>query len=120
MSIPDQAYRALPLLIEVAENPHMVVHGRYAGKITYKDLAQLIGGSTRHMGKVCCYIRDEITRPRNLPYLNSLVVNVKTRYPTEIDTGDTPEKAKHKFPQRSQAVYAYNKWQSLIKELGMA
>jgi hypothetical protein len=118
MSIRDQALRALPILVEIAENPQRVVHGRNAGKITYGDLAPLIGGSPRSMGKVCGYIRDNITRPRELPYLNSLVVNAKG-YPTEIDYGDKPEDAKRKFPQHSQAVYAFKEWRPLLRKLGL-
>jgi alkylated DNA nucleotide flippase Atl1 len=118
MSIPDQAHRAVPILVEIAENPQTVVYGRYAGKITYGDLAKLVGGSPRSMGEVCGYIRDKITKPHKLPYLNSLVVNAKG-YPTEIDYGDTPEDAKRNFPQRSQAVYAYKEWRPLMRKLSL-
>jgi len=111
--IMDKAFEALPILIEIAQEKDRIVHGRLSGKITYGDLARLIDYNPRCMGRVCGFIRDEITNPQNLPLLNCIVVNGKTKFPTEIESGDTVEMAKKKFPSFSKAVYSHQKWNSL-------
>jgi hypothetical protein len=68
------------------------------------------------MGSVCGYIRDVFTIPHDIPYLNCLVVNARSGFPTEIETGDNAEEAKRKFQNMSQAVYAYENWRDLLKK----
>lgn len=115
----EKARLALPILVEIVQNPHTRIHGKLKGKITYGDLGKMINVIPLKVGNVCGYIRDEITKPRDLPYINCLVVNSKTELPTEIDTGDSPEEAKLKFPSYSSAVYEYPQWDQLLRELDL-
>jgi len=59
---------------------------RYASEmrtVTYGEVADGVGLAASGMGFPLGYIRDQICRPRNLPWLSAIAVNATTRRPGE-------------------------------------
>ena len=105
----------MPILVDVAQKPDIALHGKYPGRITYGQLGERIDVFPANVGSVCGHIRDEITIPLGLPFINCLVVNAQTGYPAEIEPGDTRQEAKHKFAEFNKRVYEYERWDELLE-----
>lgn len=100
--------------------PHLVHHAQIKEPLTYKQLGEKIDRHYRNaVPNLLGYIRDEICRKNDLPMLNVIVINNKTKLP-----GDSflPEGTKHlskkeyreRYEKIRDAVFAYDKWDDLL------
>lgn len=104
--------------------PHLVFAAKTRKTPTYSELAEKIGIYHRVMNHVLGYIRDEIIVPKDLPYINAIVVNNTTNLPGEswLPEGTShlsPEEYRHEYEKFRDQVFAYMGWDDLLKELGL-
>lgn len=105
--------------------PHLVHQAQLGEEIEYKRLAEISGlPHHRPLNNVLGYIRDEICLPRNLPRINSIVVNKDTHEPGEsfLETGTdnlSPEEYSRRFREERDKAILFNGWDELLKELNL-
>lgn len=111
----ERALRALPILVDRAQQ-----HRR----VTYKELAAKIGTHPQHLGRLLRYIRDEICEPRGIPLISAIVVRTRSRLPGR---GFLTEGADHltvaEYRQAAQRcwdqVFEYPGWADVLEQLGL-
>ncbi len=113
--IIDNANLALPYLVYSAQKRET---------ITYKELADKIARHHRILPHVLGYIRDEICQKQKLPLLNAIVVNKNTKMPGESFLPDgtdslTKIEYRNKFEELRDEVFTFDRWDALLKELGL-
>ncbi len=111
----DNAYRALP---------HLVYYAHLEETITYGELGRRIGIHHRPVRFLLGYIRDEICLKRDLPLLNVIVVKQDTGLPGEsfLPEGTshlTDEEYRRMFEELRDQVFAYARWDALLRDLGL-
>lgn len=105
--------------------PHLVHQAQLGEEIEYKKLAEISGlPHHRPLNNVLGYIRDEICLPRNLPRINSIVVNKDTHEPgesfLEMGTNDlSREEYSRRFREERDKAILFTGWDDLLKELGL-
>jgi hypothetical protein len=104
--------------------PHLVHCAKHRRTITYGELATRIGTHHRPVRYVLGYIRDHICITRDVPLINSLVVNQDTGMPGEswLPGGTAhldPEEQKYKFEVFRDDVFAFDAWDQLLSDLGL-
>ena len=112
----DNAHRALPYLVRCAQ---------MRKTITYGDLAAKIGRHHRGAAFWLRYIRDEICTPKGLPFLTAIVISKNTGLPgpgwlPEGTTGLSPQENRERYEVYRDQVFACDKWDALLKELGLS
>ncbi len=93
--------------------------------LTYKELTDYVGCHHRVAGHILGYIRDEICTPRNLPFINAIVIRQDTQEPGD---GWLPEGTSHLSKQEYKEQYelfrdrafAFPGWNDLLKELSLS
>jgi hypothetical protein len=105
--------------------PHLVHQAQLGEEIEYKQLAAISGlPHHRPLNNVLGYIRDEICLPRNLPRINSIVVNKDTHEPGEsfLETGTddlSREEYSRRFREERDRAILFNGWDELLNELNL-
>jgi len=105
--------------------PHLVHQAEMGEVITYGELARISNlPHQRPLNRVLGYIRDEICLPRELPRINSIVVNKDTHEPGEsfLETGTddlTREEYSRRFREERDRAILFTGWDNLLKELGL-
>ena len=104
--------------------PYLVYYAQKRETITYKELADKIAKHHRIMPHVLGHIRDEICRKQKLPLLNAIVVNKNTKMPGEsfLPEGTnslTKIEYRNKFEELRDEVFTFDRWDAVLKELGM-
>lgn len=100
--------------------PHLVHHAQMGKTLTYKQLGEKIDRHYRNaVPNLLGYIRDEICLKHDLPMLNAIVINNKTKLPGEsFISGGTKHLSKKEYRERYEEikddVFAYDKWDDLI------
>lgn len=103
--------------------PHLIFAAKQGRLLTYGELGAKIGIHQRVVPRVLGYIRDEITIPRDLPYLNAIVVNRDTGIPGESWLPEGTSHLSHdeyvrEFRNYRDKVFAYGiGWDRLLGEL---
>ena len=114
--ISDYSMRALPFLIHKAQQRET---------LTYKELTDYVGCHHRVAGHILGYIRDDICTPRNLPFINAIVIRQDTLEPGD---GWLPEGTSHLSKQEYKEQYelfrdrafAFPGWNDLLKDLSLS
>lgn len=114
--IAVKAYRATRYLVHAAQRRELM---------TYPEFCKRVGVSSREIGAIARYIRDEFCLPRQLPPLHLLIVKSLSVAPP---SGSFRNGAEHMSKtQRSAAfknarrrVYRYRHWDALLNELEIA
>lgn len=114
--IIDYSRRALPFLIHCAQQRRT---------LTYKELAERAGCHHRVAAHILGYVRDEICAPRNLPYINAIVIRQDTGLPGDAwlpeGTGHlNDQEYREQFEQFRDRVFAFSGWDALLKELSLS
>lgn len=113
--IAVKAYRAARYLVHAAQQRELM---------TYPEFCRPVGVSSREIGAIASYIRDEFCLPHQLPPLHLLIVKSLVAPPV----GSFRNGAEHMSKtQRSGAfeiarrrVYRYRHWDALLNELEIA
>jgi hypothetical protein len=113
--IKEYGYRLLPYLVQAAKTMKTP---------TYGELANKIGIHHRVMNRILGYIRDDICIQRGLPLISCIVVSQANGLPGDdwLPQGTShlnSEEYKLEFERFRDQVFAYNGWDSLLKELDM-
>jgi hypothetical protein len=110
--------------IEIAKLalPHLVDAAQKRETLTYGGLGQRIRRHHRTLSYPLGYIRDEICRRRDLPWISAIVVNGNTGLPgddflPEGTANLTPAEYREKFEGLRDSVFRYSNWGVLLKEL---
>ena len=111
-----KAYRAMRYLVYAAQHQQLV---------TYAEFCKRVGVSSREIGPVASYIRDEFCLPRNLPLLNLLIVKTQDEPPpTSFFVNHSLHMSKTErateFRKALRKVYRYQDWDALLTELEIA
>lgn len=114
--IIEYSRRALPFLIYCAQQRRT---------LTYKELAEHAGCHHRVVAHILGYIRDEICAPRDLPYINAIVIRQDTGLPGDAwlpeGTGHlSDQEYREQFEQFRDRVFAFSGWNALLKELSLS
>ncbi len=101
--------------------PHLIWYAKMRMTVTYKELANKVGVHHRTIPWLLGNIRDTICKPRNLPLINSIVVNKKTKEPGHnyLPEGTDPEENKRELESLQAQVFEYTTWDDLLLELGI-
>ncbi|MGB8227429.1 MAG: hypothetical protein WCE45_11290, partial [Sedimentisphaerales bacterium] len=104
--------------------PYLVHYAQLRKTVTYKEISGKIGVHHRPSRCFLEYIRDQICIPKKLPLINAIVVNGTTRLPGKsfLPQGTnslSKEEYKQKFEDLRDEIFAYKKWDLLLKELGL-
>jgi hypothetical protein len=106
--------------------PQLVHYAQMGKEIEYKQLAAISGlPHHRPLNNVLGFIRDEICLPRNLPRINSIVVNKTTHEPGEsfLENGTsnlTAEEYTARFREEWDKAILFTGWNDLLNELGLS
>jgi hypothetical protein len=116
-----------PLAIETADKilPFLVYLAQRGETTTYGKLAEMTGHQPLYFTNPLGYIRDEICKPRGLPLLSVLVVNKSKGVPGDSFLPEgrgnlTEQEFREAFYKYRDQVFAYQGWDALLKELGLA
>ena len=109
----DNARKALPYLVYFAQNGETTV---------IAELAALIGVAHQYVPRALIYLRDEICRMRELPEISVLVLRSVTMKPGLYFTGGGAKYLnsaafEHAFEDEKEKVFAFDKWDDLLKKL---
>jgi hypothetical protein len=104
---------------------HLVRAAQRRETPTYGQLGDAIGRHHRTIPDVLGYIRDDICHPRNLPLINAIVINARTKLPGDAflpeGTEDlTKDQYKLAFEAHRDEVFAHTGWNDLLRELGLS
>jgi hypothetical protein len=104
--------------------PYMVQAAKTLKTPTYRELADKIGVHHRVMNRILGYIRDDICIQRGLPLISCIVVSQANGLPgndwlPQGTTNLSDEEYTSEFEKFRDQVFAYEGWDSLLKELDM-
>ena len=104
---------------------HLVRAAQRRETLTYKGLGDEIGEHHRPLPRVLGHIRDDICRKKGFPIITALVVRDDTRLPgdeflPEGSRGLTDAEFKRKFEEHRDAVFACERWDDLLADLGLS
>lgn len=107
--------------------PHLVYYAQIRETLTYKKLGNLIGRYPRALSHILGYIRDKICIPKGLPLISAIVVRVAGKdrglpgvsFLPEGTKGLSKEEYRQKFEELRDEVFNWDRWDDLLKELGL-
>jgi hypothetical protein len=112
--------------IEIARRilPYLVRAARVRETPTYGQLAQQAGCHHRAIPPALYYIKEDICTARHLPPLTAIVLNGTTKLPGPgfLPEGTGPlsdTEYLRAFEVARDRVFAYQRWDTLLSELGL-
>lgn len=105
--------------------PHLVYYAQIRETLTYEKLGNLIGRHPRFaLSHILGYIRDKICIPKGLPLINAIVVRKYKGLPgvgflPGGTKGLSKEEYRQKFEELRDEVFNCDRWDDLLKELGL-
>ncbi len=113
--IAVKAYRAMRYLVHAAQQRE---------RMTYPEFCKQVGVSSREIGAIASYIRDEFCLPRQLPPLHLLIVKSLVAPPSGSFGNGAEHMSKTQrsaaFEKARRRVYRYRHWDALLDELEIA
>lgn len=105
--------------------PYLVYNAQKRKTLTYLELGTKIDAHPHAVvPRVLGYLRDEICAKRGFPLINVIVVNKKTQMPGDSFLPGaehlSKEEKKVKFEEIRDEIFAFDKWDDLLKDLGLS